>query len=78
MCIKVHNFVYKKIIMKRTNVEIDKDLMEKAMRITRIRTIKGVVNYSLGQVVEAAKRSELSKLKGKVHWEGNLDDMRGI
>ena len=63
---------------KRTNIEIDKELVAKAMKITHKNTYKEVVNYSLEQVIEVEKRKKLLKLKGKVRWEGDLDVMRAL
>ena len=63
---------------KRTNIEIDTELVAKAMKITHKNTYKEVVNYSLEQVIEVEKRKKLLKLKGKVRWEGDLDKMRAL
>lgn len=63
---------------KRTNIELDVDLVKKAMELTHISTIKDVVHHSLNEVIKMNKRKAMLKLKGKVNWEGNLDDMRSI
>ena len=63
---------------KRTNIELDVDLVSKAMELTHINTIKDVVHYSLREVIRLNKRKELLKFKGKVKWEGDLNDMRAI
>jgi Arc/MetJ family transcription regulator len=61
---------------KRTNIEIDLDLVKEVMEKYNLKSIKEAVNFSLDRTVEAKKRSELLKMKGKVKWEGNLDEMR--
>jgi Arc/MetJ family transcription regulator len=63
---------------KRTNIELDTDLVRKAMELTHINTIKDVVHHSLREVIRMNKRKQLLKLKGKINWEGNLDEMRLI
>jgi Arc/MetJ family transcription regulator len=63
---------------KRTNIELDVDLVNKAMELTHIKTIKDVVHYSLREVIRLNKRKELLKFKGKVKWEGDLNEMRAI
>jgi len=63
---------------KRTNIELDSELAAKAMKITHKKTYKEVVNYSLQQVIEVEKRKNLLNLKGKVKWEGDIDDMRSV
>lgn len=61
---------------KRTNIDIDVDLINKAMDITHLTTIKDVVNFSLSELVKLNKRKEILKLKGNVIWEGNINEMR--
>ena len=61
---------------KRTNIELDVDLVKKAMEVSHINTIKEVVHYSLQELIKLNKRKDLLKLKGMVKWEGNLNEMR--
>lgn len=63
---------------KRTNIELDVDLVKEAMQLTHLTTIKDVVHYSLKEVIRLNKRKELLKFRGKVKWEGDLNEMRGI
>ncbi len=63
---------------KRTNIEIDVDLIKEAMQLTELKTIKDVVHHSLRELIKLEKRKKLLKLKGKVSWEGDLDQMRSI
>lgn len=63
---------------KRTNIEIDTVLLKEAMSLTDLKTIKEVVHYALEEVISMKKRKSLLKLKGKVKWEGDLDQMRSI
>ena len=62
--------------MHRTNVELDEKLVSEAMQLTRMTTKKEVVNYALSELVRKKKRKGILKLKGKVKWIGNLDEMR--
>jgi Arc/MetJ family transcription regulator len=61
---------------KRTNIEIDQNLVKEVMKIYQLKTIKEAVNFSLEKTIESRKRKNLLQLKGKVKWEGNLDEMR--
>jgi len=63
---------------KRTNIEIDVDLIKEAMQLTELKTIKDVVHHSLRELIKLEKRKQILKLKGKVKWEGDLNDMRSI
>ncbi|ELR69495.1 hypothetical protein C900_05027 [Fulvivirga imtechensis AK7] len=48
------------------------------MELTNLSTIKDVVNFSLKELIRTSKRKKLLKFKGKVDWEGDLDEMRSI
>lgn len=65
-------------MQKRTNIELDTDLIKKAMELTQLSTIKDVVHHALEEVIRMSKRKKMLELKGKIDWEGNLDDMRSI
>jgi Arc/MetJ family transcription regulator len=60
----------------RTNVVIDDNLIEEGMAYTGLRTKRELVNYALKELVERKKRKAILGLEGKLHWEGNLNDMR--
>jgi Arc/MetJ family transcription regulator len=61
----------------RTNVEIDDELMAKALRLTGLRTKRAVVNAGLRALIERRGRELLLEAAGKYSWEGDLDRMRG-
>jgi Arc/MetJ family transcription regulator len=61
---------------RRTNIELDVDLVREAMEITKIDTIREVVHQSLRELIRLNKRRGILKLKGRVKWEGNLSEMR--
>ena len=62
--------------MLRTNIEIDKKLVNEAMKLTHKKTKKELVNYALKELVSKIKRKKLLELEGKVKWKGSLNDMR--
>jgi Arc/MetJ family transcription regulator len=62
--------------MLRTNIELDERLVAEALKLTRKKTKKEVVNYALEELVRKLKRKKLHGLKGKVEWVGDLDEMR--
>jgi Arc/MetJ family transcription regulator len=61
---------------KRTNVEIDMNLVQEVMEKYRLKSMKEAINFSLEKTIESKKRARLLEMKGKVNWEGNLDEMR--
>ena len=62
--------------MLRTNIELDEKLVKEAMRFTRIKTKKEVVNFALEELVRRFKRKKMLDIEGKVEWTGSLDEMR--
>jgi Arc/MetJ family transcription regulator len=62
----------------RTNIDVDDNLINSAMAITSIKTKKGVVEYALKELIDLHKRRSVLRLKGKIKWTGDLDEMRKI
>ena len=60
----------------RTNIEIDDRLMAKAMKASGLSTKKAVVEAALKTLLRLHDQRSLRKLKGKVEWIGDLDEMR--
>lgn len=60
----------------RTNIVIDDKLMKDALRTTGLKTKREVVELGLRTLVRLTKQTEIEKLRGKLHWEGDLDEMR--
>ena len=63
---------------KRTNIEIDIDLVQEIMKTYNLKSIKEAVNFSLEKTIDQQKRKKLLAMQGKIQWEGNLDEMRGL
>ena len=60
----------------RTNIAIDDKLMDAALKTSGLSTKKDVVEEALKLLVQVKKQSRLKKLRGKLKWEGNLEEMR--
>lgn len=61
----------------RTNIVLDDKLVEEGLRFTGFKTKKELVNYALQELISRKKRKTILKLEGKLHWEGDLNEMRG-
>jgi Arc/MetJ family transcription regulator len=61
----------------RTNIVIDDDLMADALKATGLRTKKEAVEEGLKLLVKRNKQQAIRRLRGKLHWEGDLEEMRG-
>jgi Arc/MetJ family transcription regulator len=61
----------------RTNIVIDDKLMDDALKITGYKTKKEAVEQGLKLLVVRGEQQKIRALKGKLQWEGDLDEMRG-
>ena len=62
--------------MKRTNVVLDEVLVGKGMRLTGIATQRALIDHALRELVRRKEQKGILKLKGRIHWDGELDEMR--
>jgi Arc/MetJ family transcription regulator len=60
----------------RTNIVLDDALLAEAMRRTGLKTKRAVVEEALKTLVRLKRQEEIRQLRGKLHWEGDLDEMR--
>jgi Arc/MetJ family transcription regulator len=61
----------------RTNIVIDDKLMADAIKASGYSTKKEAVEQGLKLLVRRSRQQDIRKLRGKVKWEGDLDEMRG-
>ena len=64
------------VAIVRTNIEIDDSLMADALEATGLSTKKEAVELGLKALIKLNKQASIRSLKGKLKWEGNLDEMR--
>ena len=60
----------------RTNIELDDELVKKAMDLTKLSTKKAVINKALEELIKANTRKKMLKYIDRGVWEGNLKEMR--
>jgi Arc/MetJ family transcription regulator len=60
----------------RTNIEIDDRLMREAMRRSGAGTKKSTVEKGLRLLVDMHAQTSVRRLRGKVKWDGDLDQSR--
>ena len=61
----------------RTNIVIDDQLMADALKATGLTTKKEAVEEGPRLLIRRNRQQEIRKLRGKLKWEGDLDEMRG-
>ena len=62
--------------MKRTNLVLNEELLERATRILGAKTYSSAVNTALEEVIRVRKIQNLPKFFGSGIWEGDLSEMR--
>jgi Arc/MetJ family transcription regulator len=60
----------------RTNIDIDDKLMDDVLKATGLKTKKDVVELGLKTLIRLNKQENIKKLRGKLQWTGDLNDMR--
>jgi Arc/MetJ family transcription regulator len=60
----------------KTHVEVDDELLQEVIRLGAFGTKKAAINAALIDLAKALKRRQLLALRGKVRWEGDLDQLR--
>ena len=60
----------------RTNIVIDDRLMRETLRATGLKTKREAVEEGLRTLLRLTRQSEIRRLRGKLHWKGDLDAMR--
>ncbi len=60
----------------KTHVEVDDELLQEVIRQGGFGTGKAAINAGLVGPAKAVKRRQLLALRGKVRWEGDLDQLR--
>ncbi len=61
----------------RTNIEIDDDVMNEARRLIGARTKRETVDTALRELIARHRQIGVLDLRGRVRWEGDLDESRG-
>ncbi len=60
----------------RTNVIINDDLMDKALKASGLKTKKDAIEAGLKLLVKFKKQAMTKKYRGKLKWTGDLNQMR--
>jgi Arc/MetJ family transcription regulator len=60
----------------RTNVVLDDNLIDTALKLTGFRTKKKAIEEGLKLLIQVNKQRKIKQYRGKLSWTGDLDDMR--
>ena len=59
-----------------TEIVIDDQLLNKALRLTGLKSAKDVVELALQELIDHRRNDSLTKAFGQMPWEGDLGAMR--
>jgi len=60
----------------RTNIVIDDKLMANVLKLTGLRTKREAVELGLKTLIKLKQQEQIRQLKGKLPWQGALDELR--
>ena len=60
----------------RTNIVLDEELVKRAQKLTGIKTKRELVHEALKVLINLRQQEQVRALRGKLSWEGNLQEMR--
>ena len=60
----------------RTNIVIDEKLMDDALKATGLQTKREAVELGLKTLIKLKKQEGIKAFRGRLKWEGSLEDMR--
>jgi len=62
--------------MGRTNIVLNDELVKKCLQATGIETQRALIEHALEELLRHDRQKKILELKGKILWEGNLDEWR--
>lgn len=62
----------------RTNIVINDELMNEALLLSGLSSKRETVEAGLRLLVQQKRQQQIRELRGTLHWEGNLAEMRGL
>ena len=60
----------------RANIVLDDQLVERAQKLTGIKTKRELVDVALRTLIQIHEQAEVRSLRGQLNWEGNLSEQR--
>jgi Arc/MetJ family transcription regulator len=60
----------------RTNIVINDALLQETLRLTGLKTKREVVELGLQTLLRLRQQEEIKQFRGKLDWQGDLNEMR--
>ena len=75
-CYYVYIFLQTYTSTMRTNIVIDDQLMASVLELTGLKTKREAVEQGLKALLRLKQQEQIRGYRGKLRWEGDLDEMR--
>lgn len=59
-------------------INLNPELIKEAMKLNKGKSQEEVINEALRKYIVGVKNRELLDLKGKIYWDGDLNEMRSV
>lgn len=69
-------YIAQRIHIMRTNIVIDDNLMNETLRLTGLKTKREAVELGLQTLLHLRQQEEIRCFRGKLNWQGDLEQMR--
>ena len=60
----------------RTNIDLDENLVNRALKLSGLRTKKELVDMALREFLRRKDQKKILELRGRIRWKGDLDLIR--
>lgn len=60
----------------KTHIDLDEALLKQIFELNKFATKRAAVNTALAEYLKLLQRRELLNLRGKIRWQGDLNEMR--
>ena len=62
----------------KTMISIDDQLVNEALAVTGLTTQEEVISLGLQTLIHLNRQSKIKGFRGKLKWDGDLDEMRAV
>lgn len=62
----------------RTHIDLDENLVAQVVAMGHFPTKKAAIHAALMELAKTLKRRQLLALRGKIAWDGDLDQLRAM
>lgn len=62
----------------RTHIDLDENLVAQVVAMGHFPTKKAAIHAALMELAKTLKRRQLLALRGKIAWDGDLDELRAM